>query len=206
MGWQVHGTEIEFSAASNLFSSQETSGLTIEGKGMQCMTSPASTGVDLKQLRELEGHWSLHRATAAAPWSGVLGLANRELVPRIDWPAVVKTTTKPISFISYYAGSDNGDASIGFTTFLPDADFSDAWELMKLIVLGAPLRYWLSYDFLGFLPRRLSEDELRSYSLNPSNPPLSYSDWLAGSPYCSETFSLRIVRREPEGTASRSNV
>jgi hypothetical protein len=102
--------------------------------------------------------------------------------------AVVKTTIKPIGIVAHHHRLDAANPrQIGFSAFLPDQYFENVWELLKLFCGAASMRYWMSFDFVGFIPHRVAE--------NPEV--LSYDDWLAGRPCLSEDFAFGLA---PTGT------
>jgi|SRR5580698_1354264 hypothetical protein len=192
MGWQVHGTEVWFSASKD--------GLVIHGEGKQFYVATHVPGVDTSNIKFLTGTWSAYRASRSYETALLVGKCAVDMQCHLD-PDFVKTTRSPISVIRYHhPTSSEYEASVGFATFLPDEQFQDFWNLVKLLALGAPMKYWLNYGCLGFLPRRPDQNLLSPRELaNPALVPLAYPDWLAGTPYVSKTFSLRLTARESAG-------
>ena len=197
MSWQVHGTDVEFSAASQLVQGSPTSGVVISGMGRQYFQTEISGGAAYSKLYDLPALWSLRQASRATEYDACFGCVSTEANIKIDL-SEIRSTTVPVSFVSYFGQSGDQKASIGFRTFLSDVDFYDVWKLMKLIATGAPYKYGMNYGHIGFLPRRVTQEDIRIYHFPDLNPPLSFPDWLAGVPCRAETFSLHVMRREPK--------
>jgi hypothetical protein len=187
MVWQIHGNAIEFSLTKN--------GLEIEGTGKQYPSANATIGVNMSEVRDLPAHWSMHRAVRDAELAVSLGFGIEESQHYLN-SAMVARIEKPLTIISFYGPtSSECNASIGFSTFLSESDFADAWRLAQLVANGAPMRYWMNYDFAGFIPVRATSEQLMPHEASdPLLMPVCYSDWLSGRPYFSRGFSLRLLR------------
>jgi hypothetical protein len=174
--WQVHGSDLEFSV--------DWLGLSISGTGRQFPDRlwAERTGADIRGLHDLPATWTIYRASDGAAVAREFG-QNKATSKNFLDPDDVKTTTKAISVISYFGVGAGGDACIGFVAFLPDQHFSPVFELARLLAGGAPMRYWMNFEFVGVLPMQSTQEtEL-----------FSYNDWLAGRPSVSPGFSFRLL-------------
>jgi hypothetical protein len=181
MGWYIQGTDFRFDLRV------DQHGFSVSGEASQVFTSsldPLEIKIDMTETKTLSANWSIHRAAKAAERTSTLSLDVRQMKRYLD-AAMVKITTKPIAIVAHHDRLDAANPTqIGFSAFLPDQYFENVWELLKLFsATTATMRYWMSSDFIGFIPHRVAE--------HPEV--LSYDDWLAGRPCLSEGFTFGLT-------------
>jgi hypothetical protein len=180
MGWYIQGTDFHFDIRV------DKNGLSVSGEGSQVFKSsldPLEIKIDMNETKTLPASWSIYRAAQAGELASTLSLDVQEMKGCLD-AAVVRTTTRPVGVIAHHYRLDAANPRhIGFSAFLPDEYFENVWELLKLFSAGTTMRYWMSFDFIGFIPHRVAE--------HPEV--LSYDDWLAGRPCLSEDFAFGLA-------------
>ena len=135
----------------------------------------------MSETASLPASWELHRASQAAELASMVSLDVRNMKRYLD-ASTVKATTKPIGIVTHHERIDSNDPrQIGFCAFLPDDCFNDVWRLLKLFLL--PVKYWLSFQFIGFIPHPAPDDP----------EVISYDEWLAGRPCLIEGFGFTVA-------------
>jgi hypothetical protein len=171
MGWTVHGTDFRFTFGVN------KDGLSVSGEGRPIYRSSLNVHIDMSEINSLTARWSIYRASEAAELAALLALDVRDMKYYLD-AAVVKVTSKPIGIITHH----DAPRHLSFCAFLPNQYFANVWQLLKLRSDGPDMRYWITFDFTGFIPRRV-----------PEHPEvISYDDWIAGRPCLSEDFAFGL--------------
>jgi hypothetical protein len=188
MGWQVHGTELDFDFRV------DDHGLSVSGKGRQWYQSSLRIMIDMTGTKTLPAYWSVYRASEAASLARTLGHWRGNPAKAYLDEAVVKSTAKPIGIVSHW--EQYPDAAyprhIGFSAFLPDQNFENFWKLMKLCLSVPSMRYWLTFDFIGFTPHGIETDP----------DIIGYDEWLAGRPCVSEGIAFGVRTGEPQPIGS----
>lgn len=176
MGWSVLGKDFRFSFEVN------KDGLSVSGEGSPIYRSALNVHIDTSEINSLSARWSIYRASEAAGLAASLAFDVRDMKYYLD-AAVVKATSKPIGIIKRNDASDRANPRhLSFCAFLTDQYFANVWQLLKLRSGGSDMRYWLGFDFIGFLPQRVTE--------HPET--ISYDDWVAGRPCLSEGFAFGL--------------
>jgi len=177
MGWYIQGNDFQLDIRVDKY------GLSVSGGASQVFKSSLETNIDMTETKTLPASWSIYQAAQAGELAGTLSLDVQQMKRYLD-AAMVRTTTKPIGIIAYHYRLDvSNPRQIGFSVFLPDQYFENVWELLKVLSVATAMRYWMSFDFVGFIPHRVAE--------NPEV--LSYDDWLAGRPCLSEDFAFGLA-------------
>jgi hypothetical protein len=177
MGWSVHGTDCRFSFEVDKY------GLSVSGEGRPIYRSSLNFFIDTSEIDTLPAYWSIYRASEAAELAASLSLDVQDMKHYLD-EAVVKTASKPVGIVNYYDREDGANPKhLFFCAFLPDQYFANIWQLLKLCSSGSDMRYWLRFDFIGFIPHKVE-----------NQPPdvISYDEWLAGRPCLSDSFAMRL--------------
>jgi len=171
MGWTVYGTDSRFSYRVDQF------GLSVSGEGRFDYRSSLNT--DMREIEGLPARWEIHRASEAAEAAAAISTDVRNMKRYLD-ATFVKTTSKPIGIIKY---EPERPRHLGFSAFVPDQYFANIWELLTRCSAKSDMRYWLGFDFIGFMPKRVAEHA----------DVISYDDWLAGRPCLSEGFAFGLA-------------
>ena len=176
MGWSVLGNDFRFSFEVN------KDGLSVSGEGSPIYRSSLNVHIDTSEINSLSARWSIYRASEAAELAASLALDVRDMNYYLD-PAAVKVTSKPIGVIKHNEALDRANPRhLSFCAFLPNQYFANVWQMLKLCSGDSDIRYWLRFDFIGFIPQRVTE--------HPDA--ISYDDWLAGRPCLSEGFAFGL--------------
>ena len=177
MGWSVHGTDSRFSFEVN------KDGLSVSGEGRPIYRSSLNFFIDTSEIDTLPAYWSIYRASEAAELAASLALDVKDMKHYLD-EAVVKTASKPVGIINHYYAEDAANPRhLSFCAFLPDQYFANVWQLLKVRSADPDMRYWLRFDFIGFIPHKVE-----------NQPPhlIGYDEWLAGRPCLSEGFAFGL--------------
>ena len=96
---------------------------------------------------------------------------------------MVKSTTKPVGVVIHRDRLDAANPRhVSFLAFLPEQHFANFLELIKLCRGVSSMRYWIRFDFIGFIQHGVAK----------APEVIGYDEWLGGRPCLSEGIAFEV--------------